>query len=476
MNTTTLPSPATIEPAGPLALWVMLAGPFMVVLDFFIVNVALPAIQHDLHASPASLEWVVAGYGLANAALLVTGGRLGDLHGRRRLFTWGTAAFTLASLACGLAPAAAWLVAARIAQGAAGAMLQPQVIAMLSALFTGERRAKAFAAYGIAMGLAAAGGQVIGGALIEADLFGLGWRSCFLLNLPLGLLCLALTGRVLPDLPGRPGSRLDLAGIVLLGAALVATVFPLVHGREHGWPLWTFGLLASALPLALIFADHQRSRAAAGASPLVPPVLWAQRRYRAGLATTLAFFCGNASLYFVLALYLQHGLKLAPLAAGAMFSVLAIGFFASSMLAPRTGRALGANALVAGALVLAAGHAITWGLLGHVEASQVAWLWPGFVLQGWGLGMVMAPMSAAVLAGVPAEHAGVASGVMATTQQLGNALGVALVGILYFGALGPSPTPGLPEVAQAFGTALAFLFVLALGVAGLARRFGRMSP
>jgi len=206
-------------------------------------------------------------------------------------------------------------------------------------------------------------------------------------------------------------------------------------------------------------------------------VLWTQRRYRLGLITTLAFFCGNASLYFVLALYLQHGLRLAPLAAGALFSVLALGFFASSMLAPRTGRSLGANALVVGGLVLAAGHALTgWMVVGAaVEATQVGWLLPGFVLEGWGLGMVMAPMSAAVLAGVPAEHAGVASGVMATTQQLGNALGVALIGILYFGALAPAAAaPTLPQVAHAFAASLVFLFLLALAVAGLARRFGRM--
>ncbi|HET7791745.1 MAG TPA: MFS transporter [Rhizobacter sp.] len=461
MTTSTLPAGAATAPPGLLALLVMLAGPFMVVLDFFIVNVALPSLQHDLQASAAALEWVVAGYGLANAALLVTGGRLGDLHGRRRLFMLGTAAFTLASAACGLAPDAATLVLARIAQGAAGAMLQPQVIAMLSALFTGERRARAFAAYGIAMGLAAAGGQVIGGALIEANVASLGWRGCFLINLPIGVACLLLTPRVLPDLPGRPGSGLDVGGIVLVALTLVATVFPLVHGREHGWPAWSFALLSGSVPLAWGFARHQRSRAAAGRPPLVPPVLWQQRRYVAGLVTTLAFFCGNASLYFVLALYLQHGLHLSPLAAGSVFSVLAIGFFASSMLAPRTGRALGPAALMTGALVLAAGHAISLVLLGHVDASRIAWLLPGFLLQGWGLGMVMAPLSAAVLAGVPAEHAGVASGVMATTQQLGNALGVALIGILYFSAHG-------------FGAALGFLFVLALVVASLARRFGRM--
>lgn len=467
MNTSTFPATATPAPPGLLALLVMLSGPFMVVLDFFIVNVALPSIQHDLHASAAALEWVVAGYGLANAALLVTGGRLGDMHGRRRLFLIGIATFTLASAACGLAPDAGTLVVARIAQGAAGALLQPQVIAMLSALFSGERRARAFAAYGIAMGLAAAGGQVIGGALIQADWAGLGWRSCFLINLPIGLAGLALGGRLLPRLPARPGERLDLAGIVLLALALSAAVFPLVHGREHGWPAWVFGVLAACVPLALVFALHQRHRVAAGRQPLVPPALWAQRRYRLGLAATLAFFCGNASLYFVLALVLQQGLHLDALAAGTVFSVLAVGFFMSSMAAPRIGRVLGANALPVGALVLAAGHAAMFGLMGHVPLSA---LLPVLFVQGCGLGLVMTPMAASVLAGLPAEHAGVASGVMATTQQLGNALGVALIGILYFGAVGPSR----PQVEHAFGLALAYLFVLALLLGVIARRFSRM--
>ncbi|MBX3622627.1 MAG: MFS transporter [Rhizobacter sp.] len=463
----TLPAPAAAASPGRLALLVMLSGPFMVVLDFFIVNVALPALQHDLRASAAMLEWVVAGYGLANAALLVVGGRLGDQHGRRRLFMIGTAAFTLASAACGFAPDATTLVAARIAQGAAGALLQPQVIAMLSALFSGERRARAFAAYGITMGLAAAGGQVIGGALIQADWAGLGWRSCFLINLPIGVLGLALTPRLLPSVPARGGERLDLASVLLHALALVATVFPLVHGREHGWPAWAFGLLAGAMPLAAVFARRQRHLTAGGRQPLVPPVLWARRRYRLGLATTLAFFCGNASLYFVFALVLQQGLHLDALAAGTVFSVLAVGFFASSMLAPRAGRAWGIHALPIGALVLAAGHAAVFMLIGHVS---LPWLLPALFVQGCGLGLVMTPMSAAVLAGLPAEHAGVASGVMATTQQLGNALGVALIGIVYFGGAGPS----LPQSELAFRLALAYLFVLALAVAALARRFSRL--
>jgi EmrB/QacA subfamily drug resistance transporter len=441
----------------------MLSGTFMVVLDFFIVNVAIPSIQHDLQASAAALEWVVAGYGLANAATLITGGRLGDMHGRRRLFAIGIAAFTVASAACGFAPDASSLVIARIAQGASGALLQPQVIAMLSALYTGEQRAKAFAAYGLALGLAAASGQVVGGTLIHADWAGLGWRSCFLINLPIGAITLALIPRVLPKLPARRSGRLDTVGVLWLAAALGAVVFPLVHGREHGWPWWTLALLVASLPMLAAFGAHQARR---GDDALVPPSLLRHRRYVMGLLTTLALFAGNASLYFVLALYLQRGLGLQALPAGAVFSALAVGFFITSMLAPRLAKALGTQAISIGALVLAAGHALLWTLIGHIDAQHLAWLLPVLLIQGCGLGMVMAPLSAAVLAGLPAEHAGLAAGVMSTMQQVGNALGVAVIGILYFGAL--------PGVQHAFGISLVYLFALALTVAALYRQFSRL--
>lgn len=293
---------------GRLGLWVMLSGTFLVVLDFFIVNVALPSMQHDLQASAGTLQLVVAGYGLATAAGLVTGGRLGDLFGRRRMFMLGLLLFTLASAACGVAPNAGLLVAARLLQGLAGALLQPQVLAMIGLAYAGEDRTRAFAAYGLTLGLAATLGQLVGGALIHADLAGLGWRSCFLINVPIGLLALVLAPRVVPPLAqGRGDSRLDLAGMALVAAGSVAVVLPLVEGRQQGWPLWSWLCLAVAVPLWGLFAGQQRRLAARGGAPLVAPVLLANRRFVTGLFTTLAFYAGNASFYFVLALYLQQG-------------------------------------------------------------------------------------------------------------------------------------------------------------------------
>ena len=447
-----------------LALLVMLSGTFMAVLDFFIVNVAIPSIQHELHASSGALQLIVIGYGLANAAALITGGRLGDIHGRRRLFMIGIGLFTLASAACGLAPSAEWLVAARVVQGMAAALLQPQVLAMLGTLFGGAHRQRAFAAYGLTLGIAAAGGQLIGGLLIDANLAQLGWRSCFLINVPIGVLALLLSRRVLPAMRGQPTSRLDLPGTALIAAALATAVLPLAQGREQGWPLWSLGCLAAAVPLLALFWRYQRGLDARGGQPLVAPALIAHRRFALGLLVTLVFFAGNASFYFVLALYLQQGIGLAPLASGLVFTTLAVGFFATSMASPWFAQRLGRHAIFAGALALAAGHALLHVALPYLSAAHVAWMLPVLLIQGCGLGMVMAPLAATVLAGLPQQHAGVASGVMATMQQVGNALGVALIGILYYGVERGTPI-------HAFGVSLVFLFALAMAVALLYRRF-----
>ncbi|MEO6897729.1 MAG: MFS transporter [Caldimonas sp.] len=447
------------------ALPLILSGTFMVTLDFFIVNVALPSIQRDLQASAAELELVVIGYGLAIAATLITGGRLGDMHGRRRLFVVGVALFTLASAACGLAPTAGLLVAARVGQGVAGALLQPQVLAMLGVLYEGGERAKAFAAYGLALGLGAAGGQLIGGVLIHADLAGLGWRSCFLINVPIGVLALTLVGRVLPTIQGLRASRLDLPGMVLVAVALTATVFPLVQGRAEGWPAWSLVCLAGSVPLLAWFWRNQRSLASRGGQPLIAPSLLENRRFALGLLVSLLFYIGNASLYFVLALYLQQGLELSALRSGLVFTMLAAGFFATSTAAPWFTRRLGHDAIFVGALVLAAGDAALYAIVDTLSTANVAVMLPMLLVQGCGLGMIMAPLVSVVLADLPAEHAGAASGVLGTVQQVGNTLGVALIGILYFGALSRNVEAG--AAAHAFAVSLLYLLASALGVAAL---------
>ncbi len=458
----TLARPAVAARWIPLVI--MLSGTFMVVLDFFIVNVALPALQHELRASSGALQWVVAGYGLATAAGLITGGRLGDLFGRRRMFMLGLALFTLASAACGAAPDSSMLIAARIAQGLAGALLQPQVLAMIGLVYTGEARAKAFAAYGLTLGLGATLGQLVGGSLIQADVAGLGWRSCFLVNVPIGLLALAGT-RWIPPLANNGRSRLDIAGAALAAAAAIAIVLPLVEGREQGWPLWSWLCLAAAVPLLAAFATQQRRLAGRRGEPLVAPALLAHRSFVLGLVTTLAFYVGNASFYFVLALYLQQGRALSPLASGIVFTALALGFFATSMAAPWLARRFDRAPIARGAVLLALGHGLQFAnVTGWGGDHVVGWMIPLLLLQGAGLGIVMAPLVSTVLADLPPQHAGVASGVLATVQQAGNALGVALIGIVYYGQLHAGGDSG-----QALGFSLLYLWVSALSVAVLHR-------
>ncbi len=442
------------------ALAVVLTGTFMVVLDFFIVNVAMPAMQADLHAGNAALEWVVAGYGLTFGTLLITAGRLGDQLGRRRVFALGLGLFTLASGACGLATTPTMLVVARLVQGVAAALLSPQVLAIIGVVYTGPDRVRALSVYGIVLGLAAVGGQLIGGVLVQADVLGLGWRSCFLINLPIGAGALLAVSSLVPESRTKAAGGLDLVGTALVTLGLVAIVLPLVEGRQHGWPLWTWLCLAAAPFILAAFAAHQRRLSRTGRSPLLDPALFRSRAFSAGLATQLLFWTLQASFFLVLALYLQQGRGLSALDAGLVFTILAAAYLAASMRAPELTERLGRRLPAIGALVLGAGHA----LLAIVVAgdASLGLLAPALLLEGAGMGLVITPLTAIVLSGVEAEHAGAASGALSTTQQVGNTIGVAVTGVLFFGALDGG-------FAHAFELSLIQLAAVCVAVAGLTR-------
>ncbi len=415
---------------------VVLAGTFMVVLDFFIVNVALPSIQSGLHASSGSLEWVAAGYGLTSAVFLITAGRLGDRHGRRRMFALGLGLFTLSSAACGFAPTAEVLIAGRLAQGAAGALLMPNVLSIIGVLYDGVDRARALAAYGMTMGLAAVSGQLIGGVLVQANVAGLGWRSCFLINVPIGLAALAVVRRVVPESKVRGAGRTDVAGTILLTAGLTAIVLPLVEGRQHGWPLWTWLSLGAAPLILAAFWRQQRRLARAGGAPLLTAELFAARGFTIGLVAQLAFWCGQASFFLVLSLYLQLGRGLSALDAGLVFTVLAGTYLLASMWAPALTERHGRRVLAAGALTLAVGHAVLLISVASVGVSgSVLALFPGLMLVGAGMGLGITPLATIIMAGMKPEHAGATSGVLATMQNIGNAIGVSVIGVVFFGAV-----------------------------------------
>ena len=446
-----------------LTMAVLMAGTFVFVLDFFIVNVAIPSTQAELGASDSQIQLVVATYAIAIASLMILGGRLGDLFGRRRLFMAGLALFTASSALCGAAPGIEVLLAGRVLQGIGAALFAPQVLSIIGVTFDGDERRRAVTTYGLTMGLAAAGGQLIGGALIALNLFDLDWRACYLVNVPIGIAALALAPRAIAESRAEDTRRLDFLGAALAGATLVAIVLPLVEGQRQGWPAWTFVCLAAAVPLALAFALRQRRLAASGGAPLVHPDLFRERAFTVGVLASVVFYAGMASFFLVLAVYLQEGCGLSALDSGLVFTALAAGYLVASVgaeaLAPRFGR----QVLAAGGIVRATALtalALTVAAIGTGGSPLL--LVPALAVDGIGMGLLTAPLVATVVGGMDPRHAGAASGVLSTAQQVGNTIGVAAIGALFYGALGPQG-----DYAGAFELALVAVAAVCLAVAAL---------
>jgi EmrB/QacA subfamily drug resistance transporter len=449
-----------------VGLAVVLIGVLLPMVDFFIVNVALPTIDADLHASQPMLELVVSGYASAYALLLVLGGRLGDSLGRKRLFLIGMAAFTVTSLACGLAPSALALVIGRVAQGASAALMVPQVLATIQAATTGERRARALGRYGATGGLAAVLGQVLGGLLVSANIDGSGWRPIFLVNVPIGLVGFVLARRYVPDSRHGNAARVDGRGTVLLGLTVLAVLIPLTEGQSLRWPDWTIALLAAAPLLGLAFARTEVRIERAGRTPLVPPSLLRHASMRRGLLLALPFFAGFGAFMFCYALLVQQGLHDSALTAGAGLVPMAAAFLLASLSTSRLLARYGARVLAAGALLQAAGLVVLVATvyLGWPGLS-VLWLAPGLAIAGLGQGLVMSPLFGIVLSEVPPAVAGAGSGVLTTTQQTALALGVATLGSLFL-TMADDGT----GVRTGFITVLAIQIAVAIAVAGGARR------
>ncbi len=449
-----------------VGLTVVLVGVLLPMVDFFIVNVALPTIDSELHAGQAMLELVVSGYATAYALLLVLGGRLGDSLGRKRLFMIGMAAFTLTSLACGLAPTALALVAGRVAQGASAALMVPQVLATIQAATTGERRTRALGRYGATGGLAAVLGQVLGGLLVSANIDGTGWRPIFLVNVPIGLAGLVLARRYVPDTRHGNAAQVDGRGTALLGLSVLAVLIPLTEGRSLRWPDWIIALLSAAPLLASAFAIAEVRTERAGRTPLVPPSLLRHASMRRGLLLALPFFAGFGAFMFCYALLVQQGLHDSALTAGVGLVPMAATFLLASLSTSRLLGRYGAKVLAAGALLQAAGLAVlaVTVYLGWPGLS-VLWLAPGLAIAGLGQGLVMSPLFGIVLSEVPPAVAGAGSGVLTTTQQTALALGVATLGSLFL-AMASDGT----GVRTGFITVLAIQIAVALAVAGGARR------
>ncbi|WP_020663478.1 MFS transporter [Amycolatopsis benzoatilytica] len=471
-TTTTASAPATAVVGAPArftaaGLITVLLGAALPIIDFFIVNVALPTIDTDLHASAATLELVVAGYGIAYAVLLVLGGRLGDTFGRRRLFLLGLALFTLTSLACGVAPDAGTLVLARAAQGAASAMLLPQVLSIIQAGTSGERRSRAIGLYGATGGIATVIGQLLGGVLVSADLWGLSWRPIFLVNVPIGLFGLLIARRTVPDSRASNPLGIDRLGTVLLAVSLLSLLIPIMEGRALGWPWWTIALLVVFPFATYAFARVERRLESAGRTPLLPPTLLRTPSMRHGLTVAVPFFCSFGSFMFVYAVTLQTGLHLSALEAGLALMPMALAYFLTSLSSSHLVARFGRKVVPVGALILTLGLIVLAGSALRSWPDLSIWqLAPAMVLIGIGNGLAMSTLFRVVLSRVPADLAGAGGGVLTTTQQTSLALGVAVLGSLFAGLSGP----GSLGYRGAFVLVIGLLAVLALAVAGLARK------
>ncbi|MYR62715.1 DHA2 family efflux MFS transporter permease subunit [Streptomyces sp. SID625] len=446
------------------ALAIVMTAAFMDLVDVTIVNIAIPSIQEDAGASFSQIQWITAGYALAFAAGLITGGRLGDIHGRKRLFLVGIGGFTLASALCGFAVNPEMLVASRILQGAMAALMVPQVLSIVHATFPARERGKVFGLFGAIVGLGAVSGPLLGALLTEWNLFGLEWRPIFLINLPVGVVALLLGSRFISESKAPRALKLDLVGVALVTLGLLMLLYPLTRGRELGWPLWGYLSMAGALVVFAVLVVYERRKAARDGSPLVELSLFRVKSFAAGIAVQTVFGVALGVFFLVWTLYMQIGLGWSPLRAGLTgvpFSVavsVAAGMSVQKLV-PRFGRKVlqaGALLMVAGVLLYVA-EADRYGL--RITSWQMAL---PLVVMGVGMGLIVAPLTDAVLSEVPREHAGSASGLINTVQQMGNALGLGLVSVVFFGVIGDRLTPA--QVGPAFVDAFQHALLWVAGV------------
>lgn len=473
MTADTTAHPPTTAPAHPLrwaALAVLIVAEIMDLLDATIVNVAAPSIRADIGGGLSTLQWVVAAYTLALAIGLMIGGRLGDIAGRKRMFLIGAAGFTVFSALCAAATGPAALIGARFVQGLFGAVMIPQVLGLIRAMFRGKELGAAMGVFGPAMGLAAMGGPLLGGWLVDADLYGTGWRSIFLINIPVGVIVIVAGLALVPEVRQPAPPRLDTLGAVLAALAAFLVVFPLVQGREEDWPAWTFASLAASVLAFGLLGLHQVRRRRGGRDPLVEPALFRRREFVGGVLVTTIFFGAMIGFMLVFNLFTQMalgftafeaGLSLAPWSLGT-----AIGAVAGGGLAARFGR----HVMHAGLAAMIGGLLLLWNTLDGLGGDPTPWTFAlGTGVSGLGMGMVFAPLFAIILNAVDDTEIGSASGVLTSIQQFGGAAGTAALGTMFFELIGPMDRP-------AFGSAVETTVLVCAGLFALTFLLGFLLP
>lgn len=431
-----LPKPSKLQW---FVLLTVLGADIMDLLDSTIVNVGAPSIARDLHATSTQLQWIIAGYTLAMAVALITGGRLGDLYGRRRMFLLGIGAFVVFSALSSAATDPQMLVAARALQGLAAAVMLPQGLAIIRSVFPADQAGAAMGIFGPVMGIAATVGPIIGGALVQANLFGSEWRSIFWVNIPLGLLAFVCAWRVVPrDEPHGPDApTLDVAGMLLSGLGMLLLVYPLIQGRERGWPVYMFVLMAASVPVLAAFGLQQRARVRRSRTPLVTLSLFRKPAFVGGQIFGIFFFCAMGGLFLVLMLHLQLALGYSSLHAGLTGLPFSLGAavgagLGGGLLAPKYGR----KVLHGGVIAMALGLAGAAWSIHHWGQGLTTWqLTPSYALCGLGFGFLVATYFGIIVSAIEDHETGSAGGVLNALQQLGNTLGAALFGTLYFDGL-----------------------------------------
>lgn len=437
---------------------VVFAANLMDIFDATIVNVAGPSIHTDLGGGASTLQWLSAGYTLAFAVLLIAGARLGDILGRRRLFLVGSAGFTLFSAACAVAPDTGVLIGFRVLQGAFGALMIPQGFGLIREVFDDDEFGKAVGMFGPAMGLPMLAAPIAAGALVDADLWGTGWRLVFLINVPIGVVAFALASKALPRGAGFPGMKLDLTGVWLIGLALIAIIYPLIQGQPEGWPAWTFVLLAVGIALLFVFLRWEKRRRS---DALIEPSLLTNRTYLSGIAVVLALFGAFSGVLLCVSLYGQLGEGWSPVHAGLTLTPMVVGMVIGMVGGTVAVAKLGRHVLHIGLLVIAAGAAaLALTVTGAPSASS--WdLLPGLLLIGAGAGASIGQLFQFVLSSVTMREVGSASGVLEATQQLSTSLGVAILGTIFLSGFGHQlPTHALAVTTWACLVPLAIAFGL----------------
>jgi MFS family permease len=470
MTTATPAVPATdmLDRRRWAALAVLLTGAFLAPLDFFIVNVAMPSISSGLGASPADIQLVISGYAVVYAVFLITGCRLGDIYGRKAIFLAGLAGFALASGFCGLAWSPATLILARLLQALAAAAMAPQALASVHALFPPHERGRALGIYGIAIGLSSAIGQLLGGALVGADLGGYGWRLVFLINLPISIVAFLAALPLLRETRGLHRLRLDWGGVVLSSLALTAFVLPLVEGRERGWPLWSIVMLLTTPLFVELFRRYEIRLAKAGGDPLVAVEIFRSPGLLRGLGAILTLYA-MATFFLTYSIYLQTALGFSAWQAGLAILPFTAGFLTGSTFSAMIASRLGTGAPSLGFILSATGAAASSAAAGVAPSWLL--LGPALVLIGLGMGMSMPIMVRVIVERVEPHRAGLVGGMVNSTLQISGAISIAVLGGLFFTSLG-TRTDDPAAVAHGFSIALLAIAACHLAGAGLAAGLG----